>query len=228
MTDSDTEAVQLRRRRGTYATGRATQVKIIKAAVALFGESGFNASSLRDIAKRAGVTHSTLLHHFPTKAELLRAVLESRDQGDSILLADKAREGIPFLSALVTLMEHNATQRPLIELYATLSAEATAVTHPAHDYFVDRYEMVIEQNRRAFAQIKAEGLLRGGCDVERIARNTAALQDGLQIQWLLDSRVDMAACLREFLDGVLVKPLSELERCRPDDTAYITPSHQRL
>ncbi|MBO9556817.1 TetR/AcrR family transcriptional regulator [Cellulomonas sp.] len=213
---SSTQAAPARRRRGPYAKGRATQVEILQAAITLFGESGFNASSLRDIAQRAGVTHSTLLHHFPTKTELLRAVLEYRDDVDSTLLATTARDGLPFLAALVALMEHNATRRPIVELYATLSAEATAAAHPAHAYFVERYERVVERNRRALAQVAEDGGLRPGCDVERTARNLAALQDGLQIQWLLDDGVDMAAGLREFLDQVLVEPLGDGERVPAD------------
>jgi AcrR family transcriptional regulator len=47
---------------------------LLDAAVALIGEVGPRAFTLREVARRAGVSHNAPYRHFPSKDELLRAV----------------------------------------------------------------------------------------------------------------------------------------------------------
>jgi AcrR family transcriptional regulator len=49
---------------------------LIRAAFAAIAERGFEGFRLRPIAAAAGIDHSTLHHHFPTKEDLIAAVLE--------------------------------------------------------------------------------------------------------------------------------------------------------
>ncbi|MDP2697046.1 TetR/AcrR family transcriptional regulator [Thalassospira sp.] len=48
-----------------------TREKILEAARHCFGSAGFDATSTREIAQRAGVAEGTVFAHFPTKEELL-------------------------------------------------------------------------------------------------------------------------------------------------------------
>jgi AcrR family transcriptional regulator len=48
---------------------------ILRAAMDLFAEKGFESSSLRAIAARSGVTHATVLHYYPSKEALWRATV---------------------------------------------------------------------------------------------------------------------------------------------------------
>jgi AcrR family transcriptional regulator len=50
--------------------------EIIEAALELFGEKGFAATSMQEIARRAGVTKGTLYLYFPSKEELFHAVVQ--------------------------------------------------------------------------------------------------------------------------------------------------------
>ena len=52
-----------------------TRASILEASVDLFGSRGFGATSLDDIAGKVGVAKQTLLYWFPSKDELLDAVL---------------------------------------------------------------------------------------------------------------------------------------------------------
>lgn len=52
-----------------------TRASILDASVDLFGSRGFGATSLDDIAGKVGVAKQTLLYWFPSKDELLDAVL---------------------------------------------------------------------------------------------------------------------------------------------------------
>lgn len=51
--------------------------EIIEAAIEIFGERGFGAARLEDVARRAGVAKGTVFVYFPTKEELFRAVAQS-------------------------------------------------------------------------------------------------------------------------------------------------------
>lgn len=51
------------------------QARILDAAVEVFGKSGFREGSLQDVARAAGMTVPGLLHYYPSKVELLFAVL---------------------------------------------------------------------------------------------------------------------------------------------------------
>ncbi len=55
-----------------------TKDAILSAAVELFAASGMNGASIADIAKRAGVTKSLVMYHFPTKEDLWRQSVEFR------------------------------------------------------------------------------------------------------------------------------------------------------
>ena len=59
-----------------YANGRARRQIILDEAATLFGEVGYRAASLREIATRVGISHPGLLHHFPTRAALMAGVVE--------------------------------------------------------------------------------------------------------------------------------------------------------
>jgi len=49
--------------------------RIVAAALALFGEHGYADTSMADIARRADVPLSTVLHYFPSKDEIFRDVV---------------------------------------------------------------------------------------------------------------------------------------------------------
>lgn len=184
------------------AKGTATREHILATATAMFGESGYRGSSLRDIALRAGITHPGLLYHFPTKESLLLEVLRRRDALDDDAHAPAV--GLAQLEGLVDIARDNAERRGIIELFATLSAEATSPDHPAHAYFTERYERVVAIVRRAYEELAEAGGLRAGIDPDDAARQWVALMDGLQIQWLLDpGRTHMARVLEHHLKAQL-------------------------
>jgi AcrR family transcriptional regulator len=49
---------------------------LLDAAVALFNERGYEATSVDEVAGRLGVTKSAIYHHVPSKGELLRLALD--------------------------------------------------------------------------------------------------------------------------------------------------------
>lgn len=182
--------------RGSYAKSEEIRSAILDAALEVFSQGGFRAGPLRLVAERVGMSEAGILHHFSSKSTLLEAVLERRDQLDQ----PTTRDGEAAVRGLIELARHNASTPGVVELYCTLSAEATSPDHPAHAYFVRRYEAIRGITRDAFTDLERRGMLRDGVTPTGAAIATIAMMDGLQIQWLLDRTVlDMAEELRLFL-----------------------------
>ncbi len=70
--------------------------RLVLAAVDLFAEQGYDATTVAQIAQRAGVTKSTFFRHFPDKRELLVAGQETLSR----LLADGISEAPAHASPL--------------------------------------------------------------------------------------------------------------------------------
>lgn len=67
-------------RRTQAERSRSTRAALLASARSLFTEGGFSGTSRDDIARGAGVTRGALYHHFATKTELFRAVVEELEQ----------------------------------------------------------------------------------------------------------------------------------------------------
>lgn len=196
--------------RGAYVKGLARRDEIIDGAIELFGRIGYRNATILDIATHVGISRTGLLHHFPSKEVLLKAVLAKRDLAD-IERFGRSEDPLGDLRNLVSLMRHNASIPDLVGLFAVLSAEAADPAHPAHDYFVRRYERARAAMRAALVRAYDADLLAPGVDVDHESRSLVALLDGLQIQWLLaPHEVDMAEELRTELEKLLVVPLDAL------------------
>ncbi|MEO0138738.1 MAG: TetR/AcrR family transcriptional regulator [candidate division WOR-3 bacterium] len=55
---------------------------ILRVAKELFREYGFKKTTIEDIAKRSGISKSTIYHYFPSKEDILREII--RVEGDKI------------------------------------------------------------------------------------------------------------------------------------------------
>lgn len=208
ITDAAVESESVPRRRGrprgSYAKTGRTRAAILEAALGVFARGGFRKGSIREIAEAVGMSEAGLLHHFPNKSALLAEVLDLRDQHSLELVPIEGPEPLDTLRGLVQLARYNASVPGVVELYCTLSAEATTPDHPAHAYFVGRYTSTVTNLTRSFERCEERGLLRDGIRPASAARATVALMDGLQVQWLLDrDSVDMAEELAAYLHSIV-------------------------
>ncbi|MEU6308070.1 TetR family transcriptional regulator [Streptomyces chartreusis] len=115
-----------RRRRRDPEGHRAA---IIEAARHTFAERGYARTTLREIARRAGVTHGLITRHFTSKERLfLAAVPGNRDleqvaAGDPETLPDRIAE------AFVRRLETDAVNDPLIALLRSAASDERAAAH---------------------------------------------------------------------------------------------------
>ncbi|WP_330307278.1 MULTISPECIES: TetR/AcrR family transcriptional regulator [unclassified Streptomyces] len=191
--------------RGTYAVGDERRSRILDAAVEHFAQWGFHASSLARIAKDVGITQGGLLHHFRSKEDLLVQVLARADENDKEkFFSHEFVSAVECYACLVRLAEYNSTRFGRTRMFNVLAAEAGDPGHPAHAYFTRRYTDLVEHMSGPLRQAVESGELKPGTDIVAVSQETAAVMDGLQVQWVLDPKgFDMVGRFRAYADRLL-------------------------
>ena len=74
---------------------QATIGELVEAARARFSEHGYAGTSIEDVVREAGVTRGALYHHFESKSDLFRAVVEAEQEALTrfILQGSASRRG---------------------------------------------------------------------------------------------------------------------------------------
>jgi TetR/AcrR family transcriptional repressor of nem operon len=78
----------------TQSPAPTTAERLVFAAMRLFAEKGYGSTSVADILKEAGANSGSLYHAFPTKQDLLVAVLTLYRDGIGPMLLAPAWEGV--------------------------------------------------------------------------------------------------------------------------------------
>jgi AcrR family transcriptional regulator len=176
--------------RNTYHHGDLRQ-SLIDAAIALIGEEGINDLSLRQVARRVGVSHNAPYRHFEDKEALLAAVAE---------------QGFQSLRAAMEVARQAAPSDPSHRLEAIgITYVNFALGHPLHyllmfgDYHCNfsKYAALAEASQQAFMVLvstiqegQTAGIFRPAdtIDMARVAwslvhgQSTLALDHKLQIE----------------------------------------------
>lgn len=191
--------------RGSYAKGVAKREEILTRALDVIAREGFRGASVKELADAVGLSQAGLLHYFGTKEELFTEILRKRDEVDSAtfgLDAEPAALVRDLRAGYVAVIAHNTDVPGLVQLYARLSVDATDPQHPAHRFFIERGEAL----RRAFgdeiARRQAAGEITDRIAPDTLARVLQAVADGLQLQWMLEPDLDMAATVSALFDAL--------------------------
>ncbi len=180
------------RRRASYANGERTRAALVQAALDVFATQGYQRLSIRQIAEAIGTSHTALLHHFGSKDALLEAVLIRREELEGPDRAELLRER-GLLDAVPEVMRHYGNRRGVIQLDHTLLVEALNPGHPAYDFVRDRDARFVASVREELELERERGRLRDDLDLDLTARLVASQIEGIQLAWLADESVDMAA-----------------------------------
>ena len=91
----------------------------------------------------------------------------------------------------------------LVRLYVEFSAEASIPEHPAHAFFLQRYDWVREQLAGVIERAQGAGEMGPDVDIPLAVDLVLAAADGLQLQWLNDHGLDMVERLRRLWSGLV-------------------------
>jgi len=153
--------------------------RLLDAAVDVFAEHGLEASTA-EIARRAGVGQGTVFRRFPTKDDLVAAIVVDRlkeitDTATGLLARPPAEGGV--LAFMAELASIHVRDRGLIEAVNGTRALADPAVHEAHGALLDVLEEVVAADREA-------GLVRsdlGAFDVMALSKAIAsACEPGIQ------------------------------------------------
>jgi AcrR family transcriptional regulator len=191
-------------RRGSYAKGVAKREEILTRALEVIAREGYRGASVKELADAVGLSQAGLLHYFEGKEELFTEILRKRDERDSADMGLDAATASPeaapadlreLRDGYVGIVRHNAEVPGLVQLFARLSVDAADPEHPAHRFFVERGETLRGYFAAAIAAGQESGEITDRIDPATLARVFQAVADGLQLQWMQQPDVDMAATI---------------------------------
>jgi AcrR family transcriptional regulator len=140
--------------------------KLVSAARAVFREHGAQAS-LDDIAKRAGVGPGTLYRHFPTRDDLIDAVMrEWSEQVD----ADSDEVVAAGLGAEETLRDWFGRFVENIGVYRGAAAKVMSALDDTTSPIYRKCQVLVRANEKVLTHLGEAGELREGIDAREVMR----------------------------------------------------------
>jgi len=197
----------------------ATRDRLIYAAMMLFSAKGYGSTSVSDILREAGANSGSLYHYFPTKQDLLLALLESYRDGIGPMLLEPAWGHVEDpVEKVFALLE--AYRNHLVNTECTygcpigsLALELHEPDPPVRELLAVNFDGWRRHVEACFVQ--ARDRFRPGFDPARAASFTLTVMEGAVMQArtyrTLESFDDAIASLREYLDALRVDPQTAKE-----------------
>ncbi len=119
--------------------------QIVTVATALFARQGFNGTTTKEVAGKAGVTEALIFRHFPSKEDLYWAVIESKIQDNSPRDRMQARlaatgTDAEILCGLATdILQRRAKDQTLSRLLLYSALENHRLSHRFFRAFISGY-----------------------------------------------------------------------------------------
>jgi AcrR family transcriptional regulator len=184
---------------GQARRGAERRQAILDAAIEVFSQRGFRGSALAEVADRVGLTPAGILYHFGSKEELLLAVLEERDRRGRERFVDLLRAGgAESLRRAVTAAAASETAPGLIALHTVLQAESFEPDAPAHDYVLDRSQVMRSSIQQALEANQRAGRVRADLDCAAKASEIHAFMEGAAVLSQLDDSVSLVELYRSY------------------------------
>lgn len=176
----------------TKEEAAVTRENLLQAGLVVFGRKGYDAATLEDVAREAGVTRGAIYWHFGSKTELFNALMEKYSSRGTIILQQAASEGGTFTQILTRVfagmlkaVESEQELRSMMEI----SLFKSGYSDPKEDWRMRQVEL----NRaliQGIAETMRQGIetsaLRKDLDPVLAARAFLAFQNGIIFLWLSD------------------------------------------
>ncbi|WP_181389484.1 TetR/AcrR family transcriptional regulator [Pseudoprimorskyibacter insulae] len=158
------------------------QKGILDAALKVFVKSGFQAATIAEIAKEAGLGKGTLYLYFKNKDALVDALLErhlkaARKSVTEYLEPESLDD---FLEGLARMMDLNEAQAGFIRVYFEVFGPNFSSAE-----FSDRVGAVFDELAQVYTKsltdLRAKGEIRGDIDIADTARSIVSMIDGMML-----------------------------------------------
>jgi AcrR family transcriptional regulator len=176
--------------------------RLLEAATELIADQGYSATTIAQIAQKAGYSHGLVSQRFGSKSDLIR-MLATEFQNyfaiDKLEPELKERSGLDALIVLIeTYLDAVAGSGTLGRAYYELFGESIVLVPEIHETFVqaDRnFRDLLMKTIRAASDL---GEIPAAVDVAAVASVVLAILRGTSMQWLLDGgSIDLAAIKAE-------------------------------
>ena len=200
------------------ARSERSSKRLLDAATELIAEQGYSATTIAQIAQKAGYSHGLVSQRFGSKSDLIQMLareFQSYFAIDKLEPALKKRHGLDALIVMVeTYLDAVAGSGMLGRAYYELFGESIVLVPEIHQTFVkaDRNfrELLIKTIRSA---IKV-GEMPEEVEVNALASVVLSIIRGTSMQWVLDGgSIDLATIKQE------IRRVFELAFARPDVAA---------
>lgn len=149
-----------------------TSAAVLESACKLFGENGYQKTSLEDIAKDCGTTIRPIYHYYSNKKNLFLAVVEAKEaelfeamlalEADAQVEANPVPVSVYWKTFMAFGRDAGFRQVVLVDSPAILGRErwaATPILHKAIDFFYGLYPVLQETSRQLIARMLVAALV---------------------------------------------------------------------
>ncbi|NTW09369.1 MAG: TetR family transcriptional regulator [Anaerolineaceae bacterium] len=176
----------------TKEEAAVTRENLLQAGLVVFGRKGYDAATLEDVAREAGVTRGAIYWHFGSKTELFNALMEKYSSRGGLILQQGASEGGTFTQILTRvfarMLKAVETDQELHSMME-ISLFKSGYSDPKEDWRMRQVESnrsLIQGIADTMKQGIEAGALRKDLDPVLAARAFLAFQNGIIYLWLSD------------------------------------------
>lgn len=180
--------------RRTKEEAAHTRDTILHSALAVFSTKGYAATTLEDVAAKAGVTRGAIYWHFGSKAALFNELIAGVGSRSASLTQSAAAAGgtLPEVLQrvfvdLLAAVEGDPQLRSVMEL-ALFKTEMTAELRPGLQERTRAGQALLAGVAQAMQAGISAGELRADLAAPDLARGFLAAQNGLLYMWLADPK----------------------------------------
>jgi AcrR family transcriptional regulator len=155
---------------------------IMESASRLFFESGYQESSMDDIAREIGVTKGTLYLYFKNKEELLYEVCRRNtnlleDNLDKMVTEDILESAKSFFKAELELPEH-------LRFHWIFALGEINKNQRVRKILLESYENYVKIISSRLEVLKERGLISGDADTRKLSLTMIALHNGIMMSMM--------------------------------------------
>jgi AcrR family transcriptional regulator len=173
-----------------------SRAAILEATSRLIEQHGYDATTMRDIAEAAGVSHQTLYNYFPTKALIVHGMLTGEQERFvariNRLLDDESMDLLAILDGVVKLRlevmgrDHRPLWREVVSLLFREENEFFGLLS-------QNYDLAQARLSTFFARAQKRGALSGDVEVGVLAQAVYAIVNFAMLQFIAEPNTTRTA-----------------------------------